>query len=153
MYTGSMMYFDKRISAYVLFGQWSILTWHLILKTQVKTSTKRVSVGQKWWPNHGTRVEWEYKSSISCTHLCSGDFKRQAFSAFCARVRICFQRLAAWVSPMFSAASGVIRTARGNFIGGNESARAKAKPSTMKWLHVVPPEYYLTATLMENWAD
>ena len=27
----------------------------------------------------------------------------QAFPPFCARIRICLQRLAAWVSPMFSA--------------------------------------------------
>ena len=69
----------------------------LIIKTQVTISTKRASVGQKW-PNHGTCVEWEYKSSISWTYLCSCDFKRQAFSPFCAWDRICFQRLAAWVS-------------------------------------------------------
>ena len=72
---------------------------HLIMKTQVKTSTKRVSIGQNW-PNHGTRVEWEYKSSIWWTYLCSGDFERQAFSPFCARVRIWFQWLAAWLSPI-----------------------------------------------------
>ena len=54
---------------------------HLIMKTGVKTSTERVSVGQKW-PNHGTRVEWEYKSSISWTYLCYGDSDMQAFSPF-----------------------------------------------------------------------
>ena len=123
-------------------------------KFQIKTSTKRVSVGKKW-PNHGTHVEWEYKSSISWTYLCSGDFKRQAFSPFCTWVRICFQRLAAWVSPMFSAVRDVIWTARGNsiIIGGNASARATAKQSTIKWFHLIPPEYYLTATEMENSAD
>ena len=125
---------------------------HLIMKTQVKTSTKCVSVGQKW-PNHGTRVELEYKSSISWTYLCSGDFKRQAFSPFCARVRICFQRLAARVSPMFSSAHDVIWTARGNSIGGNASTRATAKPSTIEWFHLVKPEFYLTATEMENSVD
>ena len=26
MYTGPMMYFDRRVSAFVLFGEWSILT-------------------------------------------------------------------------------------------------------------------------------
>ena len=125
---------------------------HLIMNTEVKISTKRVSVGQKW-PNHGTRVEWEYKSNISWTYLCSGDFKRQALSPFCARVRICFQRLAAWVSPIFDAARDVIWTARGNsiIIGGNASAGATAKPSTIKWFHLVPPEYYLKATEMVFW--
>ena len=47
----------------------------------MKTSTKRVFVGQKC-PNHGTRVEWEYKSSISWTYLRSGDSEKQAFSPF-----------------------------------------------------------------------
>ena len=98
--------------------------------------TKRVS-GQRW-PNHGTRVEWEYKSSISWTYLCSGGFKRQAFFPFCARVRICFQRLAAWVSPMFSAARDVIWTERGNstIIGGNASARATANSRRHRVAHV-----------------
>ena len=72
---------------------------HLITKTQGKTWTKRVPVEQKW-SNHGTHVEWENISSISWTYLCSGDFKRQVFFPFCAWVRICFQRLAAWVSPV-----------------------------------------------------
>ena len=116
---------------------------YLIMKTQVKTSTERVSVGQKW-PNHGTCVEWEYKSCISWTYMCSGDFKRQSFSPFCARVCICFQWLAAWVSQMFSAARDVIWTARGNsiIIEGNAPARATAKPSTIEWFHLVPPEYF-----------
>ena len=127
---------------------------HLIMKTQVKISTKRVSVGQKG-PNHGTCMEWEYKSSISWTYLCSGDFKGQAVSPFCAWVHIFFQRLAAWVDPIFSAARDVIWTAHGNsiIIGGNVSARATAKQSMIKWFHLVPPEYYLTATEMENPAD
>ena len=77
MCTDPMMYFDRRVSAYVLFGEWSIL----IMKTWVKTSTKRISVRQKW-PNHGTPVEWEYQSSISWTYQCSCDVKRQAFSSF-----------------------------------------------------------------------
>ena len=38
-------------------------------------------------------------------------------------------------------------------IGGNASARATAKPSMIKWFHLVPPEYYLTATEMENSVD
>ena len=108
-------------------------------------------VGQKW-PNPGAHVEWEYKSSISWFYLCSGDCKRHAFSPFCACVRICFQRLAAWVSPMFSAARDIIWAARGNstIIGRNAPARATAKQSTIKWFHLVLPEYYLTAMEMEN---
>ena len=54
---------------------------HLVMKTQAKTSTKLVSVGQKW-PHHRTRVEWEYKSRISCTFLCSCYFKKKGFSLF-----------------------------------------------------------------------
>ena len=67
----------------------------------------------------------------------------------------CFQRLAAWVSPVFSAACDVIWTARGHslIIGGNASARATAKPSMIKWFHLVPSQYYLTATEMENSVD
>ena len=59
----------------------SVRFWrsHLIMITQVNTSTKRVSVGQKW-SNHGTCVEWEYESSTLLTYLCSCDFKRQAIS-------------------------------------------------------------------------
>ena len=55
--------------------------------------------------NLGTSVDWEYKSSFSWTYLCSGDFKRQAFVPFCAWVRLCFQRLAAWGSPVQRCAS------------------------------------------------
>ena len=68
---------------------------------------------------------------------------------------ICFQRLAAWVSPGFSAARDVIWTARGNslIVGGNTSLRATAKPSMIKWFHLVLPEYCLTATEMENSVD
>ena len=33
------------------------------------------------------------------------------------------------------------------------SARAPAKPSTVKWFRRLPPEYYLTATEMENPVD
>ena len=74
--------------------------WHgnLIMKTQVKTSREHVSVRQKWL-NHGTRMEWEYKSSISWTSLCSGDFRGRYSFHFGAWVRICFQLLAASVSP------------------------------------------------------
>ena len=141
-----LWYFDRCVSAFVLFFSGWFWRGHLIIKTQVKTSTQRVSVGQKW-PNHGTRVEWKYKSSISWTYLCSSDFKRQAFSPCCTRVRICFQRRTCWLWRHL--------IARGNsiIIGGNAFARATAKPSTIKWIHLVPPEYYLTATEMENSVD
>ena len=126
---------------------------HLIVKTQLKTSTKRVYVGQKW-PNHGTRVEWEYKSSISWTYMCSGDFKRQALSPFLCISSQLFSTNCCLGKPN-NAARGVIWTAHGNsiIIGGNASARATAEPSTIKWFHLVPPEYYLTATERENSAD
>ena len=54
-----------------------------------------------------------------------------------------------------SAVRYVIWIARGNsiIIGGNASARSTAKPRTMKSFHLVPPEYYLTATEMENFAN
>ena len=72
------VFWQARISVHQFFLA-SGRSWrsHLIMKTQVKTSRKRVSVGQKW-PKDGTRVEWEY--SISWTCLCSGDFKKLAFS-------------------------------------------------------------------------
>ena len=54
-----------------------------------------------------------------------------------------------------SAARDVIWIARGNsiIIRGNASAGATAKPSTVKWFHLLPPEYYSTATEMENSVD
>ena len=54
-----------------------------------------------------------------------------------------------------SAVRDVIWTACGNsiIIGGNASARATAKPSTIKWFHIVQPESYLTATEMKNSAE
>ena len=149
MYTGSMMCFDRRVSASVR-PFWPVVDFNAAIWSWKPKSKHRRNVsllGKRKWPNHGTRVEWEYKSSISWTYLCSGDFKRQALSPFCAWVHICFQRLAAWVSPMFSAARDIIWPARENsiIIGGKESARATAKQCTIKWFHLVPPEYYLTA--------
>ena len=153
MYTVSMMYLTGAYQRMYFLASGRFWRGQLIMK-KVKTSTKRVSVGQKW-PNHGTRVEWDHKSIISRTYMFLGDFKRQAFSPFCALVRIYCQRLAAWVSPMFCAALDVIWIAHGNsiIIGGNASAGATAKPSTIRWVHLVPPEYYLTATEMENSVD
>ena len=131
MYTCPMMYFDRHVSAYVLFGRF----WrgHLIMKTQVKTSTKLVSVGQKW-PNHCTHVEWEYKSSISWTYLCSCDFKRQAFSPCWCMGSHLFSTICCLGKPN-SSAHDVIWIAHGNsiIIGGNASSRATAKPSTVIW--------------------
>ena len=45
--------------------------------------------------------------------------------------------------------------ARGNsiIIRGNTFVRATAKPSTVKWFHIVPPKYYSKATEMGNSAD
>ena len=116
-----------------------------IMKTQVKTSMKRVSVGQKW-PNHGV---WEYKSSIS-----SGDFKKQAFSPFWCMSSHLFSTTCYLGKPN-SAAHDVIWIGRENsiIIRGNASARATAKPCMIKWFHLGSPEYYLTATEMENSAD
>ena len=125
MYTGFMIYFDtdRRVSASGRFWR-----GYLIMKTQVKTC-------------------------ISWTYLCSGDFKRQSISPFCARVCRCFQRLAAWVSQMFSAARDVIWTARGIsiIIEGNAPARATAKPSMIKWFHLVPPEYFCKRRIWKIW--
>ena len=126
---------------------------HLTAKTQVKTSTKRVSFGQKW-PNHGTRVEWEYKPSITWNYLCSDDFKKQAFSPFwCASSHL--YSTTCYLGKPDGAARDVVWIARCNFkiLGGNVSARAAAKPSPVKWFHLVPPEYYLTATEKENADD
>ena len=47
MYTGSVMYFDRRVSAYVLSASGRFWRGHVIKKTQVKTSTKRVPVEPK----------------------------------------------------------------------------------------------------------
>ena len=112
---------------------------HLIMKTQVKTSTKRLYVEEKW-PNHGTRVKWEYKSSISWTYQGSGDFRRQAFSPFWCMSSHLFSATCCLGKPK-SAARDVIWIASGNSmtIGGNVSARATTKPSTIKWFHFVPP--------------
>ena len=106
---------------------------HLIMKTQVKTSTTRVSVGQKW-PNHDTSVEWKYTSSISWTNLCSGDFKRPAFSPFWCMSSHLFSTSCCSGKPSI-AARDVIWIVRGNsiFIGRNASARVTAKPSTIRW--------------------
>ena len=146
VYRGSMVYFDGRVSAYVFFASGRLWRGHLIDKTQVTTSTKRVPVGQKWL-NHGTHVEWEYKSSISWTYLCSGDFKRQAFSPLCAWVRI-------WVSPVQRCAWRHLNwTGNSIIIGGNASARATTKPCMIKWFHLVPPEYYLATTLFRYFDD
>ena len=75
----------------------SVRFWHshLIMKTQVNASTKRVSVVQKW-SKHGTCVEWEYESSTLLTYLCSDDFKRAGVLSILMCVHICFQRIAAW---------------------------------------------------------
>ena len=56
---------------------------HLIMKTQVKTSTKRVSVGQKW-PNHGPT--WseninQASSELICSQVISKS--RHSLSFWC----------------------------------------------------------------------
>ena len=72
-YTGPIMYFDWRVSAYVSpFSQVvnfdaAISLWNLKSKHRRNVSL----LGKRGQ----TRVEWEYKSSISWTYLCSGDFK------------------------------------------------------------------------------
>ena len=139
--------------ASVLFASGPIWRGHRIMETQVKTSTKYVSVGQRWL-NHGIRVEWEYKSSIPFTYLCSRWFKKHELSPFWYVSSHLFSTTCCLGKPN-SAVRDVIRNARGNSqsIRGNASARATAKPSTIKWSHRVPPEYYLTATEMGNSAD
>ena len=129
-----MMYFDMRASALVSPFLASGRFWRghlIIMETQVKTSIKRVSVGQKL-PNHGTRVEWEYKSSISWTYLCSGVFKKQVFSPFWCVISHLLSTIYSF-GKHDSAARDVIWIARGNsiIIGGNATARATAKPSTV----------------------
>ena len=152
MNTVPMMYFDTGISVRPF---WPVVDFDAdIWSWKLKSKHRRnVSVGQKWL-NHDTRVEWEYKSSISWTYLSSGDFKRQTFSPFWCMSSHLFSMTCCLGKPN-NAAHDVIWTARGNslIIGGNASARTTAKPSTIKWFHLVPPEYYLTATERENSAD
>ena len=93
------VFWQGHISVHPFLAQDRFWCGHLIMKTQLKTSTECVPVGQKW-SNHRSHLEWDYISSISWTYVCSGDFQRQAFSLFCAWVHIYLQRFAAWVSPV-----------------------------------------------------
>ena len=154
MYTGPMMYFDTRISIRPF---WWVVDFDAAIWSWKPNSRHRRNVslsGKSGQTTAGTRVEWEHKSSISWTYLCSGDFKRQAFSPFWCMSSQLFSTNCCLGKPN-NAARDVIWTAHGNslIIGGNASARATAKPSTIKWFHLVPPEYYLTTTERENSAD
>ena len=91
---------------------------------------------------------------ILWTYLCSGDLKKQAFSLFSCMSLHLFSISCCLGNPN-STAHDVIWIAHRNsiIIEGNACARATAKPSTVKWSHLVPLEYYLTATEMENSAN
>ena len=127
--------------------------WHGSWKTKSKLR-RNVSL----WAKSGQTMAPAWSENISLATrepICAQVIFTGRHSPLCARVCICFQRLAAWVSPKFSAARDVIWTAHGNsiIIAGNTSARATAKPITSKSPHLFPPEYYLTATDMRNSAD
>ena len=97
MYTGPMMYFDRRLSAYALFGEWSILTRLADHENPSQNIDEaclcRAKVDKPRHPR-GMRI-----FSISWTYLCSADLKSRHSLRFWAWVRICYQRLAAWVRP------------------------------------------------------
>ena len=130
MCTDPMMYFDRRVSAYVLFGEWSIL----IMKTRVKTSTKRISVRQKW-PNHGS--PWSENINLASRELISAHVMLKGRHSL--RFGAWVQRLAAWVSPIALRVTSFEFAHENSInIGGNASAGATVKPSTVKWFHLVP---------------
>ena len=118
-----------------------------------------------WKPEstHRRNVFLSGKNGQTTAPTCSENINLVSRELICVQV-ILKGRLLCMGSHLFSttcwldqssAARDVIWTASGNsiIIGGTASASATAKPSTMKWFHLVPPEYYLTATEMENSAD
>ena len=153
MYTGSMMYFDRRVSAYAFFGEWSILTRpsdHENPGQNIdETCLCRAKSGQT------TAPAWcENINLASLELICAQVILKGRHSPFWCMSSHLFSTTRCLGNPN-NAARDAIWIARGNsiIIGGNTYARATAKPYTIKWFHLVTPEHYLTTTEMENSAD
>ena len=146
-----MMYFDRHIPAYLS------LFWRVLISTRsshlenpsqnINKTCLSSKSGQTTAPAWGENII--LASHELCAHVIS---KIRHCLCFGAWVCICFKRLPAWESPTALRMTS-FEFARGNstFIGGNSSNRARVKPSTAKWFHLVPLEYYLTVTEMEIW--
>ena len=134
------MYFDKRVPANL-----TRLSYHENTSQNINETCLRRTMVAKI----GTRVEWEYKSSISLTYECSGDFKMQALSPFWCMYSLRFSRTLC-LENRDNAARDVILIPHGNSIIIWWNVSARAKPSTVRWLSRLPSKYYLKASVDEN---
>ena len=110
---------------------------------------------QKWWSNQGTRVDLQYKSSISLTYLCQCDVQNVCVApiwCICLRTLLIELLGRAWQRSNLRYVNWTSWIAHENsiIIGGSVSAEAIPKPSTVEWFCRLPSQYHMTATKMAN---
>ena len=147
-----LMYFDRRVSAYISFF-WRVVDLDAAISSWKSKSKHQGNVCLSGKSGQSMAPAWS-ENIASREPICAQVIlKSMHFPVWCVTSHL-FSTTCCLGKPD-STARDVISIARGNsvIIAGNASARTTAKPSTVKWFHLVPPKYYWTATEMENSAD